>query len=298
MGLFSRTENATISNLKLLDANMSGLNWIGGLVGEGTLTTINEVETSGTIKGSDNLGGIAGSLSGSTISNSYNHATLEDGQGLKVGGIVGYFSGDIINSHNTGAIHGYDKIGGIAGEFSGDITNTYNSGTITGDSSNVGGLIGYASELTSITNSYSSGNIQGDNTIGGLIGGVDQELYNYYNVNISNSFSAGEVTGNTMVGGIIGFTWAFADLDPEGDVIIITPYFYDTNCGWWTGGGPSYALGTTDTKNVTYEETIISSFYPQSHPIYSANPPWDSNWVWSICPGASYPWLKWENRTC
>ena len=245
VGLFCYTENALISNLKLLNVNMSGVNWIGGLIGLGTLTTIGEVEVSGIITGQDSIGGIAGNLSGSTISNSYNHANIGAGADTTAGGIVGNFTGNIINSYNTGPIHGYSKVGGIVGEFAGEIINSYNTGTITGDSDNIGGIVGLL-ENSEIRDSYNTGRVSGNYSVGGIVG------YSTTGI-ITDSYSTGAISGVNDVGGIAGYSYDSALIENVYNTGVITASQYSA------GGIVGYNYYNS-TINDAYNTGTIDGF--------------------------------------
>ncbi|MEM4719504.1 MAG: GLUG motif-containing protein, partial [Candidatus Pacearchaeota archaeon] len=128
-----------------------------------------------------------------------------------VGGIAGYFLGSISNSYNTGNISGSSSVGGIAGHFWGSISNSYNTGNVSG-SSYVGGIAG--SSWGSISNSYNTGNISGSSNVGGIVGLFDGG-------SISNSYNTGNISGSSNVGGIAGYFWgsisnSFWDIETSG----------------------------------------------------------------------------------
>ncbi|MFA6684723.1 MAG: GLUG motif-containing protein, partial [Arcobacteraceae bacterium] len=108
--------------------DVSGINYVGGLVGEANQGQINNSYFSGDITGNDRVGGLVGYVYNTTINNSY-------------------FSGDIT---------GKNRVGGLVGSYNGYITisNSYASGAITGVS-NVGGVVGIlGGSNASISNSY------------------------------------------------------------------------------------------------------------------------------------------------
>ena len=118
-----------------------------------------------------------------------------------VGGLIG--SGDTIitNCYVIGSVTGYRDVGGLMGYSDGlTITNSCVTGSISGESSSVGGLVGYGgnAEIT-ILNSCVTGSVSGDEFVGGLIGsGVSS-------VSITNSYTSGSVSGNDFcIGGLVG----------------------------------------------------------------------------------------------
>ncbi len=149
-GLFGETNGATIENIGLRGASVSGNIAAGGLIGQAVNTTIknvyNEKSTNGVawaeVDGRvfSGLGGIVGIADGTTIQNVYNATPLYSG-GIAVsvtGGIVGATHGNV-TINNVYSIHtakAYDTIP-------------------TGDEA---GIVGKASQGTSITNAYTTHN--------------------------------------------------------------------------------------------------------------------------------------------
>jgi The GLUG motif len=200
-GLVGASEG-TITN-SYATGDVTGLGgYIGGLVGSSS-GTITDSYATGAVNGSgEYIGGLVGWLEvGATISNSYatgvvaGTGTDEGDHGI--GGLVGYSSGDISDSHAAGNVNGFAQVGGLVGStgIATNITNSYASGTVTGIGNDVGGLVGSSSGT--ITNSYATGDVDGDeNNAGGLVGINDGE--------ISDSYAIGTVTGNYSVGGLVG----------------------------------------------------------------------------------------------
>jgi flagellin-like protein len=188
-------QNHTISNLSInrLDDNYVGL--------FGRIDSSAEVENVGVINvnmtGESYVGGLAGSNNGSTISNSYSTGNVT-GESFNVGGLAGKNNnGNILNSYSTGNVTGEDHVGGLAGSNYGTVSNSYSTGNVSGESYYVGGVVGYNINNGNISNSYSTGNVTGDNEVGGVVGENDEG-------NISNSYSTGNVTGDIYVGGVVG----------------------------------------------------------------------------------------------
>jgi prepilin-type N-terminal cleavage/methylation domain-containing protein len=158
----------TISDLII---NLPGASFVGLFGGLDSVGVISNVALVGSdITGLQYVGGIVGT-SGGSITNSYNTGTVT-GSSFSVGGIAGTNGGSITNSYNTGNITGSSyNVGGIAGRNGGSITNSYNTGNITGFSSNVGGIVGEIA-WGSITNSYNTGSVEWSGGPGNRIGGV------------------------------------------------------------------------------------------------------------------------------
>ena len=152
VGLFSRlAENGEIEGIRLDGSRMTGLNFVGSLVGY----------NDGVIENSHAFGSVSG---------------VEE-----VGGLVGVNSGDISVSYATGSVSGIKEVGGLVGESSGDISDSYATGSVFGDDY-VGGLVGTVTILGSIGNSYATGSVFGDDYVGGLVGQGDGNIANSYYV--------------------------------------------------------------------------------------------------------------------
>jgi len=115
VGLFGYSMG-TISNVGLIDVNVIGYYYVGGLAGRLYYGTISNCYSTGSVSGAFEVGGLVGYQSGGTVSNSYStgSATASD----YVGGLVGY------------------QIGGT-------VSNSYSTGSVSSSGSHVGGLVGY-----------------------------------------------------------------------------------------------------------------------------------------------------------
>jgi hypothetical protein len=177
-----------------------------------------------------------GILSGYQAGNVYNvhvtNSTININELIKgdIGGLVGFSSGDIINSstdttititNTTDASTSYRLyVGGLVGEkMYDDIRNSHTSGdiTITQTTSHTvftGGLAGYmynnaSSEPNYIKNSYSTSNISVETNYYGRTGGLVGDTYMYSNSTVViNSYASGDVfaTGG-KTGGLAGETY-------------------------------------------------------------------------------------------
>ena len=101
VGLFGFVgQEAEITNVGLLDVNITGRIDVGGLVGINRGTITNSYAT-GSVSGAGSIGGLVGFNNGGTITNSYATGTVL-GSLKSVGGLVGLNSGTITNSYATG----------------------------------------------------------------------------------------------------------------------------------------------------------------------------------------------------
>lgn len=168
----AKIENCSTNNIRIDAANSRH---IGGIIGYGEDSTrISNCTNTSTLAGTYNVGGIAGSLNGSSITNSGNSGDLPaTGANGCVGGIVG-FTRD------------------------GQISTCYNTGEITGSSkADVGGIVGLSEHsLSSISDCYNVGAVHGGRLTGGIAGSAIGTFRCCYNT--------GAVTDSPCRGGVIG----------------------------------------------------------------------------------------------
>ncbi|MGO4998165.1 YDG domain-containing protein [Oceanisphaera sp. W20_SRM_FM3] len=168
VGLFAKTDGATITNIGLHNTNFTGSNSIGGLVGDSNNSTINNSYSTGKISGQSSVGGLVGVSFSSHITRSY---SATDVVGIyNVGGLVGFQSqGTISNSYATGNVESPKNSGGLVGNsVKGQISNSYAIGDVQGGA-NVGGLAGSFSSGT-ITHALATGKVSGNENVGVLVG--------------------------------------------------------------------------------------------------------------------------------
>lgn len=214
VGFFGSTQNATIKNIKLTDADIKGTDNVGCLIGLMKHSDVENIEISGICVGQNNLGGLIGCVTNSITS---------------VDNIYNYKVSNCISSIN---VVGTQNVGGLIGSISGKsyCHIPHSGGTHTG-----GGYNHYY-KMESIINQVVedckfTGNIEGSDNIGGIIGKVDITSdafsdngyggnYKYYhtsvaqsNVSVESSYINSKTTikGRSNIGGIVGFsTGAFS----------------------------------------------------------------------------------------
>jgi hypothetical protein len=100
-GLFGHSEGSQIYELDLLDVNITGNNYVGGLVGYNDSSTVVNCSATGKVNGTNYVGGLVGyNYNSSTISNGF--ATGEVTGETHVGGLVGQNdSSTVSNSYAT-----------------------------------------------------------------------------------------------------------------------------------------------------------------------------------------------------
>ena len=136
VGLFK--EAGKITNLGVTQANITGGNRVGGIIGWG-----------------------------SNLENCYSSGTVTAISG-DAGGLAGWLAGSIVNCFSTAEVNGNGNgAGGLTAENGGYILNSYSLGTIKGKTA--GGLVAFNGNYL-IMNSYFSGKVNGSEAAGGLIG--------------------------------------------------------------------------------------------------------------------------------
>jgi len=124
VGLFGDTSGATISNLNVTNADITGNEWVGSLVGLARSTTIEKCSASGIVASTSITGGLVGyafctslPCTNGIIRNSYSTASVNGGSGSQTGGLVGFVVRyTILNSYNAGSVvTSSTSGGGLAG---------------------------------------------------------------------------------------------------------------------------------------------------------------------------------------
>ena len=200
VGLFGYLSGATIKDLAVEGISVSGTSYVGGLAGYVTGSTITNthVNLSGNgVLGISNVGGFIG-LANNAITQTFSVTAVVKASGNYAGGIVGQtkdctfkdgtFSGNTTNSAGyTGCFSG--KVEDVA------LSNIQTTGNITGQDY-TGGLVGRATNIT-LTNIKVTCDVIGQNYSSGILG--------YCNKGALNACTyIGTLIGNQYVGGVAG----------------------------------------------------------------------------------------------
>ena len=125
------------------------------------------------------------------------------GNACGVGGLAGaLIDSTVTNCGNEGNVSGVKNLGGLCYElYAGTITGCYNTGTVSASGTYVGGVMGYAKQAT-IKDVYNTGAVSTTkNLIGGLVGVMERS-------SLTNGYSTGKVTvaesGGSSVGAVVG----------------------------------------------------------------------------------------------
>ena len=143
--------NNNIRNVALVNVDVHGGAYTGGLVGQNSLTIASYV--TGSVTGTITVGGLVGSNFSGTVIASYSAASVSGG--ANVGGLVGSnFVGRILASYSTGSVTGPRNVGGLVGSNfggRGTATDSYWDTQTSGQAESAGGEGKTTSELQSPT---------------------------------------------------------------------------------------------------------------------------------------------------
>jgi len=172
VGMFGETVDANISDLGLLNADVSGKGYVGAPIGyASTGTVVNRCFSS------------AGSVSSSGY-----HAGGLVGQGYKYSGGNGT---NFNQPYTSGSVSGTYKVGGFIGTVNNDwvdVKDCYSRASVTGDT-DIGGFAGYMLDNTNARRCYSTGSVSGTTSVGGFVG--------YFRGNLTACFWDTETSGTS-----------------------------------------------------------------------------------------------------
>lgn len=283
-GLFGQVKSsASINNLKLQNAQISG--------GEYT-------------------GAIAGACSGN-VSNCIISGNVSS-QSSNVGGAFGLFENGLVqNVVSTVSVVGNQNVGGLVGDVtSGTIEASSSDGSVNG-SSNVGGIVGRVAPLSDVLLSqlYANVNLIGVQNAGGAIGSV--EIQNSSTLEVINSYVNGRITSATNnVAGFVGnvtttirstirFEDVYTTVDTPNDAnlrggfagnVIINGSPIFLHCFWEKDN-----LLDKDVNEVGYinnQGAYFESYTPEKMRSTTTYGNWDVE-VWKFVDG-SLPTLRWQ----
>ncbi len=211
VGLFGRSEDATISNVRLNNVNIQGAEYVGAIVGSSR----------------------NGSISGAVLGNSPNNVVKSTGE--STGGLVGWSSGAVTGyAKDLEVSVGKDFVGGLVGSSFGNVTG-YTQNLIVSGKNFVGGLVGWTDGK--IVGYSTDLRASGTRYVGGLLGGTPvpktplgeeyPEIFGYATGELTATldragglvgnlgdkgrvigFYRGTVTGGAFVGGLTGINSA------------------------------------------------------------------------------------------
>jgi hypothetical protein len=293
---------------------ISGVSKVGGIIGSGINTVLNNSRNLGNINCTNSYcGGLMGYSSGYSsfnkllIENSLNYG-LVISNSSNVGGLVGYAGNypKIFNSINYGDISGNSSTGGIIGfSYYTEITYALNFGKITTIYNNSGGIIGSTVSLK-LEQSLNHGVVSGKENVGGLVGQCSDQANFQRNLTINKSYNLGEIKGENYVGGFLGKTSTnillyinnslnlslVKSFGPWGFFVGFFPSLYDDNNNYYFDAREESNNQWTYERKVGTKVTDLSTF---NIAFFTTTLGWDTE-VWDftgldIAKGV-YPTLK------
>ena len=247
---------------------VNGTNSVGGMVGAnekgGILENLSNAVTAA-IFGGTNVGGIAGTNSGTITSdnNLVNEGTVSGNQ--FVGGIAGVNRGTIKNVKSDTLVLDADGnnptyFGGIAGQNNGTITNATNDSSVEADGAEyVGGIVGENTTIGKLIGEFvNNGSVLGRSSVGGLVGKNSNKNLLVGNTDENGEITRLQVTNNGTVETTDG-TAAGIVYEHDGNIMhadLINTGEVKGNTGGTAGGGAEHGSG--GLFGIVKEGSIIS----------------------------------------
>ncbi len=272
VGLFGKLNGASITNLGVTDAQITGANCTGGLAGYASNSSIQNCHITGAITGGQYCGGLLGKA--------YNHTSITECHsmccihgGEDSGGLVGMAEDNcqVTGSHSISDVEGSELVGGLIGltYLGGTISECFTSGAVSAEYI-CGGLVG-RSLGADIDNCYSASDVDGIGYAGGLVGSIT-------NGGITDCYSTGAVDGTFYIGGLLS-----ENLECD-----VTNSFWDV-----TTSGQSSSEGGTGktTAQMRTQSTFTSAGWDFVGETVNG-----SEDIWTIDSSLNdgYPYLSWQ----
>jgi hypothetical protein len=260
------SEASSVRNLGLIDGNITGNDYVGGVVGY-NFGTVENCYTTGTITGISSLGGVVGRNHG-TVQNCY--ATGDVNGDYNVGGVVGSNEyGMVRNCYATGDVDGDYYVGGAVGYNDSTVENCYTTGTITGIDS-AGGVAG--SNYGMVENCYATGAVIGNEIVGGVVGHNSDTVENCVALNPSVVTDASD----TVIGRVVGYGKGMVILSnnyARNDMVVQ----HNRNGTGGTDKTITAGLDTADAADITVSQWNTASWW-------TGTIGWDKA-IWDIADG-------------
>ena len=169
-------DSGTITGCSVKQADVSGDDSVGGLVGTSTGRIVN-CSSTGSVSGDQWIGGLVGLVADSTVNSCFSRADVTGN--INVGGFAGK-TGDetavVNNCYATGRVVGNTNVGGLVGQVEqGRAYKSYSTGSVTGNQY-VGGLTGRIRVLGDVTHCFWDIETSGQPTSPGGTGKTTAEM--------------------------------------------------------------------------------------------------------------------------
>jgi hypothetical protein len=124
VGLFGYVDvGGVVQNVRVVNANVTGEECVGGLVGFNFIGSVSNSYSSGNVTGNEDVGGLVGVNEGGTVNNSYSSGNVTGEE--RVGGLVGCSIGTMNNCYSIGTVTGEWGVGGLVGLSHGTVSNSF-----------------------------------------------------------------------------------------------------------------------------------------------------------------------------
>ena len=201
VGLFGAIDRSRISGVSLINADVTGRDAVGSLLGDGVYGSVVDNHATGQVSGQNEVGGLVGRTWGTVW---YSSAAVNVSGNAAVGGLVGHQNlNDTIASYATGDVEGMDAVGGLVGAVS-DVDQVIEASYATGNVSGSGARLTDSDSgfiICDLVGAFTlSGPAETTTSTGGGVGGLVGSSCGYIQV----SYATGAVSGTAAVGGLVG----------------------------------------------------------------------------------------------
>ena len=283
VGLFGASNGSALRDIGLTGVDVTGGDRVGGLVGNSVYGSVVASYATGSVSGTDEVGGLVGRTWGRVL---HSYASVNVSGADAVGGLVGHqLLNDLDSSYATGNVSGMDAVGGLVGAVS-DTSQVILASYATGDVSGEGARLSESDDGFILCDSLSSftpsGPVEPVTSSGGGVGGLVGSSCGV----IEASYATGAVAGDAAVGGLVGsgsagVRFSYWDLETSG--IRVGVGEDDTNDNGVIDGTESLRLGvagktTTELQTPTGYTGIYAAWDVDLDGLFGdgdGDDPWD-----------------------
>jgi hypothetical protein len=273
--------------------------------------------------GSSKIGILAGFSYGAINNCRVTGTVIAGRKSSDVGGLLGENGGSVADCHVAGFVTAGNQsscVGGLSGTNRSLLTHC-SADCVTeaqGYSSRVGGLCGLS--IGVVREACATGLVSGDNSIGGLVGEIHDMVSDCYSAaSVAGRIAVGGLVGDLESGGFMPSSLEIGVADEAGDSLKargrprVPSHGRIARChavgvvqsdapGGLVGVSSSIELATDsywdlEAAGTTFSEGGVPKTTDQMKQ-RSTFGNWDFEKVWTICEGADYPRLRWENVNC
>ncbi|WP_225667704.1 hypothetical protein, partial [Thalassolituus oleivorans] len=219
---------------------VAGNNYVGGVIGDSQVSTLENIYVSGDLSGGFAIGGISGRLLFGTSDVTASNVVINGRD--NVGGIYGIMSNTQANRAEfmvSGSLLAAGMVGGLVGQITNaTLENSFSMGSV-GGGRYPSGAVGLASYEVFIRNVYSASELTKSQSKGQEYGLIRSIYYTNTNVTVENSYWDAERSGTTISAGDLGYGKTTAELQcptAPGDVSCDPTIFADWDATVWDFG--------------------------------------------------------------